>query len=293
MGKFKATEFRTILKYTGVVAFDSIIDGNIYKNFLLLHAAFTILAGPVCVRYNRLAREFILEFLRNSKSQYSAKFFSYNVHSLSHLWEDVLNQRLPLSAIDCFPFENFFVQLKSAIKSPYLPAEQIANRVKEGFFAICLDPDRVELTMPFTRKPFYVPAQHQCQELFRKFCLGNFLLYTTQNDSIFADKCGKMFQFLGVFQLPEPLLLVMPLLDPALTDLYDYPCKSSLLGIYKYNGSLVRGDQLPNGQTVQCIRVSDLGTKYICLPSCRDEALCLFPMTVTVSRKCKHCTGVL
>ncbi|MEE4247456.1 MAG: hypothetical protein V2I33_18765 [Kangiellaceae bacterium] len=292
MGKFKATEFRTVLKFTGVVAFRPILNANVYKNFLLLHSAFTILSGPLCIRYNRLARAFLSEFLRNSRIQYSSRFFSYNIHSLGHLWQDVLHHKLPLSAIDCFPFENFFVQLKSAIKSPYLPAEQVANRVQEGYFAISLERDEADLTICFQRTPAYLPRHLWHKTIYHKFSMGDFILHTSRKDCLFADKAGKIHQFLGVVQLEEPVFVTMPLRNSELQDLYNYPCKSSILGIYKYYGIFAEGDQLPFGQSLQYLKVSGIGCKYICLPSCCDTGYCLFPMTVAISTCCNHCSGV-
>lgn len=47
-GKFKATEQRQILLYTGLAIFQGLMSSAAYYNFLLLHITIRILVNPTC-----------------------------------------------------------------------------------------------------------------------------------------------------------------------------------------------------------------------------------------------------
>lgn len=112
LSRFKATELRQILLYTGPVILKGILPKEHYEHFLTLHVAIKILADrELCLDYNDYAKELLVSFVKNSKSLYGEQFVTYNTHNLIHLADEV-RVHGHLDIISGFPFENFNHELK-------------------------------------------------------------------------------------------------------------------------------------------------------------------------------------
>ena len=108
--RWKATEFRQFLLYSGIVVLKNVLTKSCYHHFLSLSAAMSILLDPDCATkpdYLDYARSLLVFFVSKAKSLYGATFTSYNIHSLIHLHEDVINFDTSLDGVSCFPFENY------------------------------------------------------------------------------------------------------------------------------------------------------------------------------------------
>lgn len=57
-------------------------------------------------------------------------FISHNIHGLLHTVKDY-KRFGPLDSCSCFPFENYMQFLKSAIRKPDKPLQQVVRRYKE------------------------------------------------------------------------------------------------------------------------------------------------------------------
>ena len=127
---WKATEFRSFLLYTGIIALKN-VPKRIYKHFLLLHSAIFILCDPDL--YGQLlpsAEQYLRQFVSTSKSLYGKSMLVYNVHSLLHLSKDC--ERFGnLDKFSCFKYENKLFQIKRKLRSTTLPLQQIVNRLSE------------------------------------------------------------------------------------------------------------------------------------------------------------------
>jgi len=89
--RWKATEFRQFLLYTGPVDLRDVLPDSFYHHFLTLPVAMSILLD-VRKAYTSYAEELLMHFYKTSTKLYSTIFPSYNVHSLIHLAEDVLER---------------------------------------------------------------------------------------------------------------------------------------------------------------------------------------------------------
>ena len=134
LDRWKATEFRQFLLYTGVVVLRDVLLKPQYKHFLTLSIAVRILCtedeekrGP----YVKYAGELLKFFVLSAKEYYGELFTVYNVHSLIHLHEDVLFYNSPLDKISSIPFENFMQTLKKYVRSSSNPIVQVAKRQSE------------------------------------------------------------------------------------------------------------------------------------------------------------------
>lgn len=129
--RYKATEFRLLLLCIGPVALLQVLPEQLYKHFLMLNVAITILSVDNYISdYFDLAKTLLSEFVNYFSCSYGQDMLVYNVHNLIHLADDVKNFG-NLTTFDCFPFENFLGKLKSYVRSPARPHQQICRRLLE------------------------------------------------------------------------------------------------------------------------------------------------------------------
>lgn len=105
--RWKALEYRFFLLYCGTVVLKNNVKEGYYQQFILLHCAVFIFNNKYLLsKYDSVAREAVDEFIRLCPKLYDKFFVSYNVHSFSHLYEDVARFG-QLENFSCFSFENY------------------------------------------------------------------------------------------------------------------------------------------------------------------------------------------
>lgn len=113
--RWKATEYRQFLLYTGLVVLHGIVHPNIYQNFLLLHVGIHILLNDtLSIAYNQYAHDILEGFVNHFSDIFGKDMVVYNVHCLVHLSEDAKVYG-SLDNISSFPFENFLAKLKRMV----------------------------------------------------------------------------------------------------------------------------------------------------------------------------------
>ena len=131
---WKATEFRSFIMYTGVVALRDVLSHEAYEHFLSLSIAIYILSDYDDVFRNRLlnyAKSLLQYYVSNSELLIHTAFPVYNVHNLLHLVDDVKNYNLPITEISAFPFENFLQRMKRFVKGKRFPLQEMLKRHDE------------------------------------------------------------------------------------------------------------------------------------------------------------------
>jgi len=129
--RWKATELRQFVLYTGPVVLKSVLDKKHYNLFLKLHVAITILVNNrLCISQNEFAATLLKSFVQKFGLLYGEKHMSYNVHGLIHLSEDCLKFGA-LDNFSAFKFENNLQFLKQLITSSRLPLQQACRRIQE------------------------------------------------------------------------------------------------------------------------------------------------------------------
>ena len=129
--RWKATEFRQFLLYTGPVSLLGHLPEQMYKNFLLLSVAVSVLLNPsVCSEFCDYAHELLVTFVTHFGNLYGKDMLTYNVHGLVHLANEV-KKFGSLDNTSAFVFESFLGRLKRMIRKPGSPLEQIIRRISE------------------------------------------------------------------------------------------------------------------------------------------------------------------
>lgn len=129
--RWKATEWRQFLLYTGPVVLKGILADELYNIFLLLSVAIHVLARPsLCLVLNDSARTLLCSFVDHFSKLYGDHFVVFNIHGLVHLSDDAkLHGHLDL--FSGFPYENYLQILKKLVRKPHNPLAQVIRRVSE------------------------------------------------------------------------------------------------------------------------------------------------------------------
>ena len=132
IAKFKATEWRTFLLYTGPVIMKNRLSSDRFNHFMTLHVAMKLLSYESwCYAYNDFAKQLLKNFVENARIIYGRHFLTYNVHSLINFADDV-KRFDPLDRYSAFPFKNKLGILKRMLRKYDLPMQQIVKRIHES-----------------------------------------------------------------------------------------------------------------------------------------------------------------
>ncbi len=134
--RWKATEFRQFLLYTGKIVLNGILRPDQFEHFLCLSVASCILVCPMLAQSHRdYATQMMEYFVEQGKILYGDEFLVYNVHSMVHLADEV-KEFGSLDACSSFPFESYMQKLKRLVRSGKNPIAQVAKRMSECSGAI-------------------------------------------------------------------------------------------------------------------------------------------------------------
>lgn len=111
LNRFKATEFRQILIYTGQVVFKNILNNDCYKHFMALSIAMNILLNSNMANYVIYAQNLLNYFVQTFETLYGRHLMYFNIYGLVHISDDY-KRFGPLDNIAAFPFENFLKSFK-------------------------------------------------------------------------------------------------------------------------------------------------------------------------------------
>lgn len=239
--RFKATEFRLFLLYTGPIVLKKVIPLKEYNNFLTLSLASSILISNHYTKFENYisyAEDLIKYFIKNSIEIYGPDFISHNIHSLLHL-NDCVRLFGSLDEFSAFPFENYMQKLKKYIRRHSQQLQQVVCRVSEdNNFLQPIQSANDNSTM-LLREHFNGPLINNCTSpQYRKLKTINYCLnilkvadrFVELDDSSiveilnFASYQNKIF-LIGIKYIPHK-------------DFYSKPCFSSLFDIKfitKYN----------------------------------------------------------
>ncbi len=109
--RWKATEFRQFLLYTGPVILLGKVSERVYRNFMLFAVAIYCLSSDsYCNTHCQYAGDLLRIFVEEFGCIYGRDMLVYNVHCLVHLADDV-KRFGSLDRFSAFPFESFLGKL--------------------------------------------------------------------------------------------------------------------------------------------------------------------------------------
>ena len=233
--RWKATEFRQFMLYTGPVVLLNAIPEEMYHNFLLFSVAMRILLHPSMAQEHAdfaetLLRNFVTHFAR----LYGSEMVSYNVHSLIHLPDDA-RRHGPLDRISAFRFENNMASLKRMIRKPSQVLPQIIRRTSEAinFLPYLSHPqsDTTKVSKPHVRGP--LPAGLVEWQQYGQVHTERFHLQIVSPDNFVVIR-DQIFTVRNVlFRDGHVKLLCSEVTKEG--DFFDYPVASEFVGLFVVN----------------------------------------------------------
>ncbi|XP_077551176.1 uncharacterized protein LOC144164773 [Haemaphysalis longicornis] len=249
--KWKATEFRLILLYTGVVVLKGQISDSLMDNFLTLHCAVSILSSPKhSAQYLDYAEKLLRHFVSTYITLYGKHVVSHNVHGLIHVADDV-RMHGSLHNYSAFPFESYMGKLKKYVRKPEKPLQQLYNRIAEERSLVghptfhasrqeestsvipSTGPTGVVMTSLHENGPLPLGCtgpQYRSVKISGEVPI---MLKTTRRDSACLMKDGSIVKIENIAHctLSHQPVAVGRKYEKT-EDLYSYPCGSSLLDVY-------------------------------------------------------------
>ncbi|KAK4877644.1 hypothetical protein RN001_010150 [Aquatica leii] len=247
--RWKATEFRQFLLYT---------------NFIVLHAAVTILSQPRFLIQVEYASELLEYFVKTFRTLYGYENVSHNVHNLLHLTQDVKNNGV-LDNFSTFPFENFLQSILRSLRKCDKPLEQIIKRHSEMLnenYNI-----KEKKTYPIFKNEYYATSllmNLKNTKHFKTAIFKNFTLHIEAPDNCCCLTNGDVIIIKEiVFYQNKYNFVVIKYLN--LIPLYESPCKSSDFGIMKANDNDLDTPQIYDIETVdyKCVQFKLNGESII------------------------------
>jgi len=248
--RWKATEWRQILLYTGPVVFKGVLSESVYKHFLLLHVAVYCLTSPHFAKSHCVyASDLLKLFVEQYRDIYGPEGLVYNVHNLCHLADDCQKYGA-LDKISAFPFENHLKAIKSLVRNGHKPLQQLSRRYSE---ILNLEPlgtrkrNRRGAASLMLGREFSISTSQRDRTV---LLFGDIVVCC---DLLNCDDNGQLITFEGRrFECSRPL--------------YTYPTSSSMLDIYIVGrlSSTVEKWQASSIQA-KCMLMSH-GSEAVCIP---------------------------
>ena len=120
--------------YTGIFTLKDILPEDKYNHFLLFSISIRILSSDKFLMiYSDYAQICLERFVKLSEELYGQESQILNMHSLSHLVDDIKKFKCSLSKISAFDFENSLGILRKYLRSGNKPLEQLCRRLNQNY----------------------------------------------------------------------------------------------------------------------------------------------------------------
>ncbi|KAJ8050130.1 hypothetical protein HOLleu_03208 [Holothuria leucospilota] len=263
--RWKATEFRQFLLYTGPVVLRHCIPSKLYKNFMLFSIGMFIFLSPTCCKtLTQYGHDLLVRFVEQIAVLYGRDMVTYNVHCLVHLSEDV--QKFgSLDKVSCFPFENFLGQLKKMVRKPASPIQQVVRRLSEQGETLQCASGQI-LQQPHHNGP--LPSNMVVREQFSMANLSHFTVKLSEGDNCFQIGNDVALVRNIFVSNGEPYVLFQKF--SIVEAFYQSPLDSTVLGIFRSKKM---------SQKLKVAKLNDILWKYVSIPEKKMTTL-----------SCHYCT---
>lgn len=257
--RWKATELRTFLLYTGPLALKKHLPEQHYQLFLCLNFAIRILASPkqkeqLITYADSLLHYFVSQF----KILYGKVNISYNIHGLIHLATDV--RRLGgLDTFSAFKYENKLDEIKRLIRKSSGSLAQVHRRL--------IEKDSV-VQGPFVNK-VEVPVLSKIQSdgSYSAVKYKNFTLKPNVHNGTFCF-ANRQFAVAQKFLEKTGEVTVVCRKLCGFESAFTYPCDSSLISTINVDLSKLSSEiQIPISEiNYKCVVLNESNLKTVVFP---------------------------
>lgn len=258
---FKATEFRTILLYLGIVAFKDVLDKKNYTHFLQLSLAVRLCSCRTYVdkqSLKKVARRLFSEYCANFVRLYGDNEVVSNIHNICHISDDV-HEYGSLPETSTYPFENYLRDIKLRVQPTIAPIKQITRRLVEisldmGTNAINFDIRKLE-NIGYPELKYEFKISNQTVYKFIRITPNVFFSVKKSGDKWFLTKTGDIVEMrYATFMNNSYFICGAPIKEK--NDFFSEPYSSRLTDIYASNGE--KGDE-------KMFEFSEIKSKLMCL----------------------------
>lgn len=263
--RWKATEFRQFLLYTGPVVLIDIIQKQKYQNFLMLSVSIRLLLSLTDTNNLQVidyAEALLRKFVETVQSLYGSQIMSHNFHNLLHLPDDC-RKFGSLENFSNFSSENFLQMLLKQVRKHDKPLQQIIRRNCE------LNTNKIQVIPQHrnneTRFEFILKMEYEGGVLiedttgpeFKKICCENFALSLSLRDSCCMLKNNSIIEIKNIAYCSKlHQNVVIGLEYQSKSDFFNIPCNSSNLDIFV----------VENLSTLKYWPISDISMKCCRMP---------------------------
>jgi predicted XRE-type DNA-binding protein len=270
--RWKATEFRQFLLYTGPIVLCNRLSGTAYQNFLLLSVSMVFLlnnsSNEECLKY---AEDLLILFVEQFSELYGPNMLVYNVHNLIHLADDARKYG-SLDNVSAFCFENYLGKLVKLVRKPHKPLQQLIKRLLErkGEAQVaqeCISKQRSsDIIHCGEHQSGVIPQGVGMCKQFKSAIVNGIRICTTAGDNcVTLGNDVILIKNILLSGSSDTLLVYQKFTE--LTDFFTYPLPSSDIGIYKSSGL---------SHEVHCVNVTAVVKKNVMLPYMGDYVM--FPL---------------
>ncbi|KAL2102150.1 hypothetical protein ACEWY4_001318 [Coilia grayii] len=172
--RWKATEFRMFMLYTGKIVLKGILPDEMYHHFMAFSVAMCILVSPHLTKnHSTYAHELLTYVVEQGRFIYGEEFLVFNVHSLLHITADAIKYG-SLDNCSAFHFESYLYQLKRMVRSGRNPLVQVAKRLQERAQSQVLPHVESPIKMKFPNN-VYMVGPTSCCEVLERTASGKYL----------------------------------------------------------------------------------------------------------------------
>ncbi|CAG7673108.1 unnamed protein product [Allacma fusca] len=257
INRFKATEFRQFLLYTGAIVLRNELPNEHYNLFMALHISCRILAiESLCLRYNDYAKQLLQDFLKNFAKLLGKEHLSFNFHGLLHIADDV-KEFGPLDSFSAFRFENRLGGLKQNLRKPAQALQQIHRRLieeKRRAFPAMISDAKPEFQRAHSDGPL---SCNLSDPQYHRYSVNGVVFNVKTFDRFLLLQSGEIIEAKNFCYSTSTKGFVVIGNKWKFSDYYNFPCKSSTVGTF----------QLQNPDTVLSVHsVENITNKLQIIP---------------------------
>lgn len=269
--RWKATELRMFLFYTGPVVLRTILSEKLYEHFLLLFVSLTFLSNAkLCSEYCDYANDLLVTFVTNASLLYGKGMLVYNVHCLIHLAEDCKKFGV-LDNFSAFPFENALKDIKKLVRKPDKILQQLVGRLAEK---------RIRNNTTASGKTFQLKKEHEagpvpnietCKNVrqYGQLHTSKCFISCTLGDNCFMTRERKPCLVRNIICNSESVAMAVIEYFVVIDNFFNYPLPSSQINIFHVNRL---------AETYDVVAIDALIHKFVCMPSERSGSFILIPL---------------